>query len=63
MLFGREVGDSCVFVEFGESSLWKIGDSLGVGDASFGDSLGVGDAQNFNQLVETFSFDLFGMHG
>jgi hypothetical protein len=23
----------------------------------------IGDAQNFNQLVETFSFDLFGTHG
>jgi hypothetical protein len=52
--------DSWGFMSFGWGSSWIVGDScLLVGDPSWL----IGDAQNFNQLVETFSFDLFGMHG
>jgi hypothetical protein len=51
------VGDSCLLV--GDPS-WLIGDAcILVGDTTWL----IGDAQNFNQLVETFSSDLFGMHG
>jgi hypothetical protein len=35
----------------------------GNGHFMLGIQLGIGDAQNFNQLVEKFSSDLFGMHG